>query len=145
MSYHDLPVFKRSLSARRSEGKTISRIDTQDLGGGTFLGGSYHANDWNPHPDLELGMQIMKRCIELHPSLTSGRGLEGLSAVRHGVGLRPARTGGPRCEAEEVKGTKVIHNYGHGGSGYQASYGCAYLVVKLVQQIVGSSSDCKIG
>jgi D-amino-acid oxidase len=79
----------------------------------------------------------MKRCVELVPALTNGKGIEALSVIRHGVGLRPMREGGPRVEKEEIGGTWVVHNYGHGGYGYQASYGSAYVAVGLVDEIAG--------
>jgi D-amino-acid oxidase len=43
------------------------------------------------------------------------------------VGLRPFRRGGVRLEAEG----RVIHNYGHGGSGFTVSWGCAEAVAAL--------------
>ena len=58
----------------------------------------------------------MKRAVELCPSLTGGKGLEHLSIIRHSVGLRPLRAGGPRLEKEKVLDTWIVHNYGHGQS-----------------------------
>lgn len=77
----------------------------------------------------------MKRCVEICPQLTGGRGIEHLDIIRHGVGLRPAREGGTRIEAEKIDGFWVVHNYGHGGAGYQSSYGCSQAAVGLVKQI----------
>ena len=63
-----------------------------------------------------------------------GRGVGGLDVVRHAVGLRPCRKDGVRIEKEEVDGnTDMVHNYGHGGFGYQTSYGCAEEVGRLVE------------
>ena len=56
--------------------------------------------------------------------------------VRHAVGLRPLREGGVRIEKERVGETWVVHNYGHGGWGYQASYGCAEGAVELVDDVL---------
>src|ERR1700709_2130402 len=39
------------------------------------------------------------------------------------VCLRPFRAAGPRIEVEEVAGKRVVHNYGHGGSGWSLSWG----------------------
>lgn len=78
----------------------------------------------------------MKRCIDLCPSLTNGKGLEHLSIIRHGVGLRPVRLGGTRIEKEKIDDVWIVHNYGHGGYGYQSSYGCSKVVVKLVNQVL---------
>jgi D-amino-acid oxidase len=43
------------------------------------------------------------------------------------VGLRPFRRGGVRLAREG----RVIHNYGHGGSGFTVSWGCAEAVATL--------------
>ena len=106
-----------------------------NIGGGTLLGGCYQKGNWDSQIDPNLAMRIMKRCIELCPSLVpKGKGIEHLSIIRHGVGLRPVRLGGTRLEKEKIDNTWVIHNYGHGGYGYQSSYGCSQVVVKLVHQ-----------
>jgi D-amino-acid oxidase len=48
------------------------------------------------------------------------------------VGLRPFRKSGVRLERNELRdGRTVIHNYGHGGSGFTLSWGCAREVVTL--------------
>jgi D-amino-acid oxidase len=42
------------------------------------------------------------------------------------VGLRPFRKSGVRLERDQLSdGRTVIHNYGHGGSGFTLSWGCA--------------------
>ena len=42
------------------------------------------------------------------------------------VGLRPFRRSGVRVESGRLRdGRQVIHNYGHGGSGFTLSWGCA--------------------
>ena len=99
-----------------------------------MLGGCLQKNNWESAPDPNLAVRIMKRCIELVPSLTNGGGIEALSIVRHGVGLRPMRTGGPRVEKEKIEDIWVVHQYGHGGYGYQSSYGSAYAAVKLIEE-----------
>jgi D-aspartate oxidase/D-amino-acid oxidase len=104
-------------------------------GGGTILGGSYQKNNWDPNPDPNLAIRIMRRAIEVCPQLVQkGQGIEGLDVIRHGVGLRPLREGGPRIARDRVNGLAVVHNYGHGGFGYQASFGCAQEAVKLVKE-----------
>ncbi|KKA28796.1 hypothetical protein TD95_002850 [Thielaviopsis punctulata] len=111
-------------------------------GGGTILGGTYDEGNWDGYPDPNIAMRIMQRAVKLAPSLTGGKGVEALNVVRHGVGLRPVRKGGVRIEREEIEweGSKVqvVHNYGHGGYGYQTSYGFANRVVELVAEIVGT-------
>ena len=41
------------------------------------------------------------------------------------VCLRPFRAAGPRLEVERFGAKTVVHNYGHGGSGWSLSWGCA--------------------
>lgn len=88
------------------------------IGGGTLLGGSYQKGNWDSQIDPNLAIRIMKRAVELCPALTGGKGIEHLSVIRHGVGLRPLRVDGPRIEKEKLDGNWIVHNYGHGG------YGC---------------------
>lgn len=83
----------------------------------------------------------MKRCIEICPSLTDGKGIEHLDIIRQGVGLRPVRLGGTRLEKERLGDLWIVHNYGHGGYGYQSSYGCSQRVVTLVEEISTSRAN----
>lgn len=54
------------------------------------------------------------------------------------VGLRPYRRSGIRLEGAQLRdGRAVIHNYGHGGSGFTVSWGCA----EAVAQIAGCKSS----
>lgn len=56
------------------------------------------------------------------------KALEGM-VVEHLVGFRPSRVGGTRLERAEVRlageVVALVHNYGHGGAGWQSSWGCA--------------------
>ncbi|KAJ5939271.1 hypothetical protein N7466_002405 [Penicillium verhagenii] len=120
-------------------------IMTRAAGGGTILGGSYQKHNWDGQPDPNLANRIMKRAIAICPKLVKeGEGIEGLSIVRHGVGLRPLRDGGPRLEKDEVEGVKIVHNYGHGGFGYQASFGCAENAVTLVNEVLTGKTRAKL-
>jgi D-amino-acid oxidase len=47
------------------------------------------------------------------------------------VCLRPFRAKGPRIEAEKIGDTLVVHNYGHGGSGWSLSWGSANMAMQL--------------
>jgi hypothetical protein len=87
----------------------------------------------------------MKRAIAIAPQLVKeGQGIEGLDIIRHGVGLRPLREGGPRVEKDEVAGVQIVHNYGHGGFGYQASFGCAETAVSLVREVLRKKTRAKL-
>jgi D-amino-acid oxidase len=56
------------------------------------------------------------------------------------VGLRPFRKSGVRVDRGQLDdGRPVIHNYGHGGSGFTLSWGCAQKVLALAgAAVVGS-------
>lgn len=123
--------------------KRLSKLTI--AGGGTVLGGSYQKNQWDSLPDPNLAIRIMKRALAVCPQLVSeGQGIEGLDIIRHGVGLRPLREGGPRIETDKVGGVSVVHNYGHGGFGYQASFGCAEETVKLASDVLQQKDRAKL-
>ena len=46
------------------------------------------------------------------------------------VCLRPFRAAGPRLDAEQIGDTLVVHNYGHGGSGWSLSWGSSAIAVQ---------------
>ena len=50
------------------------------------------------------------------------------------VCLRPFRPAGPRVETERLGDTLVVHNYGHGGSGWSLSWGSSASAVRLAMQ-----------
>ncbi|KAK5988090.1 D-amino-acid oxidase [Cladobotryum mycophilum] len=105
-------------------------------GGGTIVGGTYDIGNWNALPDPNVATRILTRAVRAWPQLTDGKGIEGLNIISHNVGLRPYRKGGMRLEEEALDdGTSIVHNYGHGGWGYQGAYGCAERVVELVNEI----------
>lgn len=113
-------------------------IMTRAAGGGTILGGTYMKGSWESQPDPNQAVRIMKRAVDICPALTGGRGIEALSVIRHGVGLRPGREGGVRIEKEMIGDGWVVHNYGHAGWGYQGSYGCSERVVEIVDEVLGA-------
>jgi D-amino-acid oxidase len=54
------------------------------------------------------------------------------------VGLRPFRKSGVRVERDQLRdGGTVVHNYGHGGSGFTLSWGCAEEVFKHATDSAG--------
>ncbi len=46
------------------------------------------------------------------------------------VCLRPFRAAGPRLDTETIGDTLVVHNYGHGGSGWSLSWGSSTIAVQ---------------
>lgn len=111
-------------------------------GGGTIMGGTYDIGNWESIPDPNIASRIMQRVVELHPEIAGGKGVKGLSVIRHAVGLRPYRPSGVRIETDKLEdGTPVVHNYGHAGWGYQGSYGCSEKVIELVNEIRKTRGD----
>jgi D-amino-acid oxidase len=51
--------------------------------------------------------------------------------LEHQVGLRPVRDV-VRVEAQTYGAARLVHNYGHGGTGVGLSWGCAREVAALV-------------
>jgi D-amino-acid oxidase len=60
------------------------------------------------------------------------------SVLAERVGLRPFRKSGVRVERDQLRdGRTVVHNYGHGGSGFTLSWGCAEDAFELATDSVG--------
>ncbi|KAJ5666785.1 D-amino-acid oxidase [Penicillium macrosclerotiorum] len=133
------------ISGSDDGGDEVSYIFPRAAGGGTVIGGTYQKDQWDPLPDPNTANRIMQRAIKLDPRLVKkGQGVEGLDIVRHGVGLRPARTDGPRIEKDQVNGVKIVHNYGHGGFGYQVSFSCAEKAANLVNELISGQDRAKL-
>jgi D-amino-acid oxidase len=96
-----------------------------------LLGGLAEPHEWNEQIGLdnyEPIRQIFKRCVRFLRRLEQAE-IDLDCPVK--VGLRPMRQENIRLELES--GTRVIHNYGHGGSGVTFSWGCAEEVAALVE------------
>jgi len=52
--------------------------------------------------------------------------------VKETVGLRPYRASGPRLDVEQLGSKTIVHNYGHGGSGWSLSWGTGNIARKNV-------------
>jgi D-amino-acid oxidase len=90
------------------------------------LGGTAEEGVEDTEADLKTADSIRERCTRLMPQLA------GATTITDRVGIRPCRAT-VRLEAEVLpSGTRVIHNYGHGGSGVTLSWGCADEVARLV-------------
>jgi len=59
------------------------------------------------------------------------------------VCLRPFRAQGPRVEAERVGGKLVVHNYGHGGSGWSLSWGSSTLALEKARSAMAADLNGK--
>ncbi|GAA5875455.1 hypothetical protein JCM16303_000632 [Sporobolomyces ruberrimus] len=115
------------------------------------LGGCAEKGNWDPKPREDMSKRIKTRCLALCPDLLppdkrSNGTIDDLEVVEEAVGLRPTREGGIRLEIDEIereelsgKSIKVVHHYGHGGYGYQSSWGSAEAAVELVDSALGRS------
>ncbi|KAJ5128920.1 hypothetical protein N7526_007086 [Penicillium atrosanguineum] len=108
-----------------------THIFPQGKNGGIILGGCRQKNNWDGEIDLNFAEVIKKKCCTIAPQLAKP---EGLKILKHGVGLRPRREGGARIESEYFDQKLVIHNYGAGGTGFQASWGMAKEAVSFIRE-----------
>jgi D-amino-acid oxidase len=60
------------------------------------------------------------------------------------VCLRPFRAAGPRTDVEHVGNKVVVHNFGHGGSGWSLSWGAADIAVKKAREAATGSRDVAV-
>ncbi|KAI9062226.1 D-amino-acid oxidase [Trametes sanguinea] len=135
-------------------GRTISHVE-QGLWtyviprrcGDVILGGTKQDNDWYPVARPETTTDILQRCLALcpelvPPSIRAQRAgtIDDLRPLilEEGCGFRPQRKGGIRLDVEWVEGRSgqgvipMVFNYGHGGGGYQSSWGSATIASDIL-------------
>lgn len=98
-----------------------------------LLGGIAEAGEWDTGIDLDNSdtvRDIWRRCRRFLPELAKAE-LDTETPVV--VGLRPARRRNVRLEHD--RGSRIVHNYGHGGSGFTFSWGCAQEVADLLHEL----------
>ncbi|GJE89627.1 FAD-binding oxidoreductase [Phanerochaete sordida] len=113
--------------------------------GHVLIGGTFQEDCWDLSVDYGTARSIWRRCLELAPALSD----PDVRVLGHNVGLRPARRGGARIEAQwytlpleseflppPAEGAEkydflVIHAYGFGPAGYQGSWGAAEEVAEI--------------
>lgn len=102
--------------------------------GQVILGGSFEVRQSGTTPDKALAEKILQGCSKLVPEIVpEGKTWREIDVISHNVGLRPARENGVRVELEKLPGgLTVVHSYGIGPAGYQASFGIAKEVADLV-------------
>ena len=83
-----------------------------------------------------LGMTALAGCAGIQPrALGTAATLPPVRAstdriTRITVCTRPFRADGPRLDVEKVGEKTVVHNYGHGGSGWSLSWGSSTIAVR---------------
>jgi D-amino-acid oxidase len=110
----------------RDEDHPRGRAYVHPRGTDCILGGTLDVGRWDLEPDPAVAESILHRCRDLVPELA------GAEVLEHVVGLRPGR---PEVRLEEgeqsASGTRIVHDYGHGGAGITLAWGCAADVVRL--------------
>lgn len=59
--------------------------------------------------------------------------------IRISVCSRPFRASGPRLDVERVGDALVVHNYGHGGSGWSLSWGSSGMAARKAMALAGEA------
>jgi D-amino-acid oxidase len=94
------------------------------------FGGTNDLND-DLGVDSETTVRIVAEC-------SRALKIEKPNLLAERVGLRPFRKSGVRVERAHLRdGRTVVHNYGHGGSGFTLSWGCAEEVFDLATGSAG--------
>lgn len=91
-----------------------------------IVGGTYERNIYDAVTEPDTLERILENAYSVFPQLKKHK------VLGSWAGLRPYR---PQVRVEREKGTNIIHNYGHGGSGFTLSFGCASDVLSLVEQM----------
>jgi hypothetical protein len=95
------------------------------LGGLMGLGGCAATPRTAPAAKLASGVPIEDRPPPLAPIRAHPDRLFDIK-----VCIRPFRTKGPNLDVEQIGDAMVVHNYGHGGSGWSLSWGSANMAVQ---------------
>ncbi|EUC29224.1 hypothetical protein COCCADRAFT_107125 [Bipolaris zeicola 26-R-13] len=104
--------------------------------GNVILGGFMQKRNGTGDTFAHEADSIWKRTTTLEPSLD----VPETEILASFAGLRPGRLGGARIEKEaRSDGRIVVHNYGAGGTGYQAGLGMAMEAVELALPSLGDS------
>lgn len=88
-----------------------------------IVGGTYEENISTDNTEPDVIQQLLNNAYQVFPHLKQQQ------VLGSWAGLRPVR---PTVRIERELGTNIIHNYGHGGSGFTLSFGTAREAVKLI-------------
>jgi D-amino-acid oxidase len=102
------------------------------------LGAIAEADQWSTDIGLhnhEPVRKMYERCMEMLPVLRNAQ-IDTVEPVR--VGLRPFRKQNVRLD--QILGTAIFHNYGHGGAGVTFSWGCGVEIADRVELMLLKST-----
>ncbi|KAF8993434.1 hypothetical protein BDQ17DRAFT_1412976 [Cyathus striatus] len=104
-----------------------------------ILGGLAQPNEYTLDLTLDSPeiIRMRERCNQFVPGLADAAYVESDAIVQ---GLRPLTSTNVRVEKEKRRrrsgeGSRIIHSYGQGGSGFSLSFGCAGDVLEMVSGI----------
>jgi len=98
-----------------------------------LLGGTVEPNQADATPSETIHDEILARCTAMAPAAAKAR------VLSKSVGFRPGRTQlRLQRETSSNGGPAIFHNYGHGGSGFTISWGCARQIVNWVQETIAA-------
>ncbi len=89
----------------------------------TIIGGTYEEHIGVETTEPETLQQLLAKASNVFPELQHKR------IIGNWAGLRPFRE---TVRLEKEANTNIIHNYGHGGSGFTLSFGCAEAVMQMI-------------
>jgi D-amino-acid oxidase len=87
-----------------------------------IVGGTYEENVYEEKTESSTIEKILSNAYEVFPELKKQK------LIGSWAGLRPYR---PTVRVE--KENNIVHNYGHGGSGFTIAFGCADEVVNMLE------------
>ncbi|SJM85981.1 uncharacterized protein ZBIST_2579 [Zygosaccharomyces bailii] len=90
-----------------------------------ILGGTKQEGDDYPLPRESDTQRLLKSARKIFPDLDTSQ------VIHVNVGFRPLRRGGSRVESSSYPGMQVVHAYGLGGMGFEASVGVAKHALSL--------------
>ncbi|HRH59840.1 MAG TPA: FAD-dependent oxidoreductase [Chitinophagaceae bacterium] len=91
-----------------------------------IVGGTYEEHVETDNTEPATIQRLLHNAYEIFPELKTQE------VIGDWAGLRPYR---PDVRVEREAGTNIIHNYGHGGSGFTLAFGCADEVLRLASSI----------
>jgi D-amino-acid oxidase len=92
-----------------------------------IVGGTHEQNVFEETTEPKTIEHILNTAYEVFPELKQQK------IIGAWAGLRPYRN---EVRLEHEAGTNIIHNYGHGGSGFTLAFGCAEEVMHLAEKII---------
>ena len=112
---HNLPTSGDRSVARRAFLAQSAAVLVSTTLAGCSLGGRKGATAPTPPPAPALQLEPLRVSPDRITAIT--------------VCTRPFRAQGPRLDVEQLAGKTLVHNYGHGGSGWSLSWGSSAIAV----------------